>query len=370
MRVLSLELTGFRNLLNTAFLPGQGVNVIAGDNAQGKTNLLEALWLFSGLRSFRAARDADYVAFGGESARLGLSFFAGGREQTASISLMPPQKKVALNEIPLERRGSLSGSFAAVVFSPDHLELVKQGPGSRRRLIDSSLCQAYPKYGAVVLGYEKILRQRRAVLSDIPKNPGLIDMLEVWDKGLTEYGGYITFMRERYINRLSAYARDAYSGIASGSEEISLIYRAGAGETKGLTERGEYISLVKDAVKSARAQDLRLGRTTAGPHLDDIEILVNGKAARAFGSQGQQRSCVLAIKLAECRILEEGAGEPPVILLDDVMSELDEGRRGYLLNHLTGRQVFITCCDPGQLAGLKGGRVFMMKSGELAQLAT
>lgn len=366
MRVTRLRLEGFRNIKTLDITPCDGVNVIWGDNAQGKTNLLEAIWLFCGERSFRGAKDSEFLPFGEERTSLDLTFFAEGREQTASLKLGGEQKRLLLNGIKADRMAALSGVFQAVVFSPDHLELVKQGPKNRRKLIDSSLCQAYPKYGKILESYEKILRQRAFLLKDAGEHPQIADMLDVWDGGLIEYGGYLTWMRNRYVNKLAAYAAEAYEGISSGREKFSARYAASCGEIPPDGDRVAVTKLMERAVQTARPQDIRLGQTSVGPHRDDMEILVGEKSARTYGSQGQQRSCVLALKLAECRILEEGANEPPVVLLDDVMSELDEGRRNYLLNHLTGRQVFITCCDADLLKTLDGGCLYSMKAGEIA----
>lgn len=365
MYVEELRLSGFRNLSDLVLQPHHGVNIISGDNAQGKTNLLEAIWLFTGARSFRAAKDSDYIRFGGQCARLSLSFHGEGRSQTAEISMASEQEKkyIYLNGIKLERRSLLAGRFCAVVFSPDHLELVKREPQKRRNLLDTSLCQAYPKYEKVLDSYEKILRQRSFVLRDAQIHDQLLDMLDVWDASLVEYAGYITWMRLRYTQKLAAYAAQVYQGISGGRESFSVRYLSSCGPMPEQAERAQVTALVDEAVKQSRGQDIKMAKTHVGPHRDDLEIEVNGKSARSFGSQGQQRSCVLALKLAECRILEEGMKEPPVILLDDVMSELDEGRRNYLLNHLKGRQVFITCCDDDMIASLNGGKVFQISGG-------
>ena len=365
MIAVRLRGEGFRNLRELDFLPDSGVNIICGDNAQGKTNLLEAIWLFCGVKSFRGSKDAEYIAFDGDFTRLELDFYAGGREQSACITIGRDKKQVLLNGIKQPGISALSGTLRGVVFSPDHLELVKQGPRERRRLIDISLCQAFPKYGKILEGYEKILRQRAVLLRDAQNHPQVLDMLETWDASLTEYGGYITWMRDRYVGKLAAFATQAYDGICSGREKFSAHYRAGMGAFDRGADRGEITRLMAREVQRSRREDIRQGRTGVGPHRDDIEITVDGKNARAFGSQGQQRSCVLAIKLAECRILEESAGASPIVLLDDVMSELDAGRREYLLNHLSGRQVFITCCDTSAFGAMEGGKVFHMQDGLL-----
>jgi DNA replication and repair protein RecF len=252
-----------------------------------------------------------------------------------------------------------------VVFSPDHLSLVKAGPEHRRKMIDASLGQAYPKYGKILDYYNKTVTQRNRLLKDAAEHPALLDTLEVWDQSLVEYGAYISRMRDRYTKRLAELAGEIYTGISMAKEELTCQYLPSFGGTTDGFEKESYKFAMEQAVKQSRGEDLRLGSTSVGPHRDDIEIRINGASARSFGSQGQQRSSVLALKLAECQILEDRAGEPPVILLDDVMSELDESRRLFLLNQLDGRQVFITCCDRLSFGGLENGKIVRIESGQL-----
>jgi len=365
VRVDRLALEGFRNISSAVLEPGPGSNIIYGNNAQGKTNLLEAIWLFCGGRSFRGGREAELAGFGSDITRLHLDFQGEGRGQTADIILGGDKKRVLLNEIKQERASSLSGHFCAVVFSPDQLSMVKQGPEGRRRFLDTSLCQILPKYQKIMEGYERILRQRAHLLRDAASNRGLEEMLEVWDNHLVDYGAYISEVRARYTVRLARAAKDIYGGIASGKEVFHMEYGSTAAEGEPPVTREDWKIRLQKAVRESRGEDLRLGSTTVGPHRDDLSILVNGISARAFASQGQQRSCVLALKLAECALMAESVGEQPVVLLDDVMSELDEGRRSYLLNHLDGKQVFITCCDAGAFASLTGGRVFEIRAGSI-----
>jgi len=190
-------------------------------------------------------------------------------------------------------------------------------------------------------------------------------MLDVWDKYVSDYGGYLCALRAGYIRRLNEHSQKIYAGISGGREELSITYLPGFGAYSSEFDRVECQQALAGELKKIRADDIRLGTTGAGPHRDDIDIMINGMSARTFGSQGQQRSCVLAIKLAECEILEQRNGEPPIVMLDDVMSELDESRRKYLLNHLDGKQVIITCCDTSAFGGMENGKVFEMKNGML-----
>ncbi len=374
MTVRQLRFTGFRNLADSVFTPGPGVNIISGNNAQGKTNLLEALWLLCGAKSFRGAKDAELPRFGAALCELAMEFESQGRAQSAvlRIAAAASQKNAERNGVKLKRPAELGEAFCAVVFSPDHLELIKREPKHRRALLDGSLCQAYTKYARILESYEKILRQRAFLLRDIAAHgpaSQLLSLLDAWDESLIEYGGYITWMRGRYVAKLARYAAESYAGISGGRESFRAEYAAachGQQQPGGEGRREEITALLRQAVRDARVQDIRHGASTVGPHRDDLAVTVNGRAARAFGSQGQQRSCVLALKLAECRILAESHGEPPVVLLDDVMSELDEGRRRYLLNDLSGRQIFITCCGREHFGSFAAGsRLFEMKHGIL-----
>ena len=366
MRVTRLRGEGFRNLRGLDFSPGEGVNIIYGENVQGKTNLLEALWLFCGAKSFRFGKDSELIEFEKERLRLDLDFVSEGREQSAAIEVSGDGKTAFLNEVKLDRIAELSSIFRVVMFSPDHLELIKQGPVQRRKFIDQALTQVYPKYGEVLCGYERILRQRGVLLSNMRISSQPYTSLDVWDDALVEYGGYLTWMRLRYISKLVRYAVEIYREISGGKERFTANYICGSGKLSAEWDRKEIAKHFAGVLCDSRKDDIRLNRTSKGPHRDDLDIMLNGMSVRQYGSQGQQRSCVLALKFAECRILEEMSGEPPIVLLDDVMSELDESRRRFLLGHLSRNQVFITCCDAEAVSAADEGRVFEMKAGRLA----
>ena len=366
MRLNNLRLRGFRNYeeLDADFVPG--VNLILGDNAQGKTNLLEAIWLLSGAKSFRGAKDADLIRFGERRALIESDFFCAGRQQTSKIQL-EGKKTAWLNDIRQDSITAFAGIFTTVVFSPSHLGLVKDGPAGRRKFLDTSICQITPRYIGMIGQYQRILLQRNTLLKDISYASALLDTLDIWDEKLSALGGVIIRMRMEYTRRLQKEAEDIYKGISMERESFSLDYRPfELPVQEGQTQR-EISSLLLEKMMQNRSEDLRSGSTGIGPHRDDLEISINGRSVRSFGSQGQQRSSVLALKLAESRCIGDILGERPVILLDDVMSELDQNRREYLLNHLTGSQIFITCCDKGYFSRLEGGRVFRMEHGQLEQ---
>ncbi|HIU31210.1 MAG TPA: DNA replication/repair protein RecF [Candidatus Caccousia avistercoris] len=353
MKILELELEHFRNLSPGLFRPHEEVNVIWGDNAQGKTNLLEAVWLFTGGRSFRGARDGELVALGQEEAALRLSFYSQERQQEARITLRGGRRSAVLNGVPKRGMAELVGSFCAVIFSPEHLSLVKGGPAERRAFLDSALCQVKPPYASVFARYQHTLSQRNALLKDIPRHPELMDTLSIWDERLCRYGEVMVRERGRYLEQFSQAAAEFYAGISGNREQLSLQYQP------------SHQGTLAEALAASRREDVRSGHTTAGPHRDDVAVSLSGLQARAFASQGQQRSIVLAMKLAEARLLARACGEEPVVLLDDVLSELDASRQDYLLNSLHGRQVFLTCCEPQAAARLKQGALFHVEGGGL-----
>ncbi|MDD3193942.1 MAG: DNA replication/repair protein RecF [Oscillospiraceae bacterium] len=364
MKIDRLDLEGFRNIKTLSVAPCETVNIIYGDNAQGKTNLLEAIWLLSGAKSFRGAKDAEFVRFGESRACIEAVFQCGGREQTSKI-LLDGKKTAWLNDIKKDSVTAFAGIFTAVVFSPSHLGLVKDGPAGRRKFLDTSICQITPRYIGMIGQYQRILLQRNTLLKDISYAPDLMDTIGVWDEKLAVLGGAIIRMRMEYTRRLMKEAQAIYNGISMEREAFSLFYRPfGLSVKEGQTQEEIAVQLRETLIQN-RAEDLRTGATGVGPHRDDLEITIDSRSVRAFGSQGQQRSSVLALKLAESRCIGEILQEKPVILLDDVMSELDQNRREYLLNHLTGSQIFITCCDKGYFTRLEGGRVFRMENGML-----
>ncbi len=364
MQVSRLTFEGFRNLKPGSFEPDSGVNVIVGENAQGKTNLLEAIWLFTGTKSFRSAKDSELIGFDCDKSRLEMMFEAGGREQQAEI-VIETRRTATLNGIKQASAAKLAGVFCGVVFSPIHLSLIKGGPSERRRLIDAAYCQLRPTYVKTLSEYARILAQRNAVCKARNTGEAAAELLDLWDYQLAQAGCRILHARQRYVQRMATTARKIYQGLSGGREEFDLRY---ASTVPVLPEQtpAEMAEKLYEELRIRRRCDFAAGFTTVGPHRDDMEVYINGKSARSFASQGQQRSAVLAIKLAEAALLEEVTGEKPIALLDDVMSELDHSRQEYILNHIKNWQVFITCCDPEPLKSLKSGQQIFVKNGELS----
>lgn len=364
MTVNSVKIKNFRNIADLGFAANNGVNVIYGENAQGKTNILEAIWLFTGCKSFRGAKDSELIKFGEDFAKINLDFSDKIRGKKSEIIVSDKKKNVFHNGVQLRSSAELISSFYAVIFSPVHLSLIKDGPAARRRFLDTALCQLKPSYAEHLAGFKRALIQRNALLKDLHLNTQLYDMLDTWDDQLARYSAGVIKERLSYIKLLSEYSKNIYSGISENKETFSVSYSRNYSKNEEPLLKEIYLNELNN-IKEARKEDVILKTTTVGPHRDDLNILINNVSARSFGSQGQQRSCALALKLGESEIIKKVTGETPVALLDDVMSELDEKRQDYVLNHINDRQVFLTCCDPSQVLRLCGGKSFLIKGGEI-----
>lgn len=364
MRVLAVKFENYRNLKNDIIQPCEGVNIIYGDNAQGKTNLLEAIWLFCGGHSFRSSKDSEIIKWDENYARLEMRFFGQEREQTAKLLFNGNKKQLEINGVEKKSAAALIEKFCAVVFSPEHLNLIKRGPSQRRKFIDSAICREKLQNAVILSKFNRVLVQRNSLLKDIYRRPSLEDTLSVWDEPLILNGAILIKKRMDYVEMLSQRAKSYHDGISKNSENLEIKYISSIdAEMSDSTE--EIAEKFRKKLADNRKDDIRTGVTNFGPHRDDIEILINGKNARAFGSQGQQRSAVLSLKLAEASVLKERMGEEPVILLDDVLSELDSKRQDFLLNELKDCQVFITCCEKSNKEQLKEGKIFLLKNGEV-----
>lgn len=364
MIIKKLQFEGFRNLKDGTIVPCEGVNVIFGTNAQGKTNLLESIWLFSGNRSFRGSNESDFIHFERPFAKLSIEFFSEEREQTAEILFQKGKKEIKINGIKQKSSAALLGKLCAVVFSPEHLSLIKSGPSERRRFIDSAICQVKPSYAELFSRYNRVLAQRNALLKDIPYHSQLLDTLEIWDYRLAVLGASLIKMRIQYVERLCQIAKRYHLGISENSEDLSIVYDCNFVYSEQDNTAEIRDSLMKDFLDS-RTEDINGGFTSCGPHRHDLNIEINGNSVKKFGSQGQQRSCVLSIKIAEAELLKIATEQEPIFLLDDVLSELDSKRQEFLLNKISERQVFISCCEKASVERLKNGRLFEVKNGEV-----
>lgn len=362
MKIKQINLENYRNIENLS-VTFDDVNIIWGENAQGKTNLIEAIYLFTGAKSFRGAKDSQLVKFDSSQSKLKIEFISNNREQNAEITIKN-KRIVTLNGINKKSPSQLGDEMKAVIFSPVHLSMIKDGPVERRKFVDSALCQLKSNYRNLLKEYNRALSQRNALLKNASKNFEIESMLYVFNNTLAKIGAKIIFQRLKYIEALTPYVKDIFYGISCGSENIDLKYR-GAAEYDTNIENIENQLLL--ALNESINTDIAVKSTTKGPHRDDIEILINSNSAKIYASQGQQRSCVLALKLAEASLLKEMTEIEPIALLDDVMSELDEKRQDYILNHIKDWQVFITCCDKETILKLKKGKTFHIENGKLSE---
>ena len=371
MRLTGLTIRNFRNLRSVNLSPAPGVNVIYGENAQGKTNLMEAVYLLTGQKSFRAARESDFVRFGEETARIEADFICQGRQKSAALAL-GGKKQAWLSGVECTP-GELTGEFLAVVFSPGELALIQQGPAERRAFLDGAISQVMPRYLATLAAMGRILLQRNTLIADMLKSGNAAAMeplLDTWDRSLARAAYSVCHARARFLRRLAPPAAEIYQSICRREDQsFRLSYQPSIPAPQGADwaeiPPAEGEAHIRAALAAARGEDYKNYCTTLGPHRDNFEVTLAGVSARSFGSQGQQRSCALALKLAQCRVMEETLGEAPIILLDDVLSELDRTRREYFLRGEHPGQVFITCCDRGAARQLCGGAAFRMKEGRL-----
>ena len=366
MNVTRLNISNFRNIEHLELEPDKGINIIFGENAQGKTNLIECIWLFSGFRSFRGSKDNDLIRFGEDFLRTEMSFYGSGRDQDAKLIISRQQKKILLNSVPLTAASKLIGNFNCVVFAPSYLSLVKGNPSDRRKFIDSALCQFRPFYAKLLTDYNKILVQRNTLLKDLKHNKNNYEFLEIWNEEMAQKASLIISERVRYLKMLTDTSSVIYSGLSRNKENLSLGYmlKVSANRYENVTE-DIYIGRMREIIKQSENSDILYGTTNVGAHRDEINIKIDDISAKSFGSQGQQRSAALALKLGEAEILKEITGERPVALLDDVMSELDVHRQDYILNHIRDWQVFITCCEPSTVLRLYDGKTFEIRNGRI-----
>ncbi len=343
---------GFRNLKEVELEFSENVNLIIGQNAQGKTNILEAIWLFTGEKSFRLAKSNQLIKFEHQFAECECEFSDKQRDNFSKYKITADGIKLELNYQPI--KGSDNSGLCAVVFSPTHLSIIKGGPSERRDFLDMSIGQLKPRYRGVLRQYGSLLKQRNAILKLKLHEMEMEITLDVYDKQLAKIGTVIKKTRESYLKELSPKAVSIFREM-NGNGELSLAYQTTVPET----EEEYYSSLVENRKKDQAAK-----MTSIGIHRDDLSIDINGKPSRVFASQGQQRSSILSLKLAETLLFEEFLGEAPILLLDDVLSELDETRRLFLLEKIKGPQIFITACDPPEEFRDKSLRMFHIEDGD------
>ena len=335
----------FRNIEECDIEFSPGVNLLYGKNAQGKTNVIEGIYLFSRGKSFRCESDRDLIKNEKEGFNLSIDYNDKSGKNTLEYSLFGRERKRKKNGYKINKLYEMIGSFKSVLFYPDDLGLVKNGPEERRSFLNVSVSQSYPSYIKIYSDYKNALENRSCILKLMQKGMYADEReLYAWSESMAEYASYIYLMRDEYIKRINVHAKKILSEISSGKEELSLVYKSNIEEHNPDREKikEEYIKIFTSDIERERAA----GTTLFGPHRDDIDIFINGMRAKIFASQGQQRSIVLSLKLAEGEVIRDLSGEYPVFLFDDVLSELDEDRRSYVLSGIGERQIIISACDP------------------------
>ena len=359
MFIKRLQMLNYRNYNVLDINLGPHVNVFMGDNAQGKTNILEGIYYCAFARSHRTSKDRELINWNADNALLSVSVGRERLDKRIDISILKDGKKaIQINKIKIKKIGELFGNFNVVMFSPEDLKIIKDSPGVRRKFIDMELCQLNPKYYYNLVQYNKVLNERNSILRN--KNISK-DILDVYDMQLAEFGYNIIIDRLEYIKKLNKYSEKIHSDITSGKEKIEFKYTSTIKDLENIKE--SFYSLLE----KNRSRDCERGITSIGPHRDDFVVLINDIDTKSYGSQGQQRTAVLTIKFASLKIIKELTGEHPVLLLDDVLSELDFSRKRYILSTIGDIQTIITCTGIEDLYEYLDdkSKVFKVKDGEI-----
>ncbi len=374
MRATRLKLNYYRNYETLDLKPAPGLNVIVGENAQGKTNAVEALFFCAFGRSHRTPRDQELINRGMSGAYVGLEAQTRAGERRIEMKLRAGErKKVFLDRLETKRSGELMGVINVVMFSPEDLELIKGAPAERRRFLDMELSQIRPAYYYRLQQYNAALKQRNALLKGEPgkERPAAVrelrEQLYVWDEQLAAAGADVMRMRMDFTRRLASIAEDLHYRISGGRERLKVSYEASVDASE---YGGNIRGALEEVLYASAYEDIRRGYTTVGPHRDDLSVTFGGESVRTYGSQGQQRTAALSLKLSELQLLKEEKGEAPILLLDDVLSELDDPRQRALVEAMEGCQCFLTCTSLAGLerAGMKHIHAYHCENGTLLEM--
>lgn len=364
MIITKYSAENYRNLQSVSFSPEAGTNVIFGENGQGKTNIIESIWMFTGCHSFRTHKYSELIGDHKREAKVSLSFLARKTENDAQLKI-DQKRNFILNGVPVDSPRRFLGEFQGVVFSPSSLSIVQDAPSERRKFLDIAISMIKPAYSVHLLKYSKVLLHRNALLRQIVAGTAEEYFLDPWDEELARLGAKLTQYRLSYTDDLARISAEIYKEISGGKEFLTMEYQQSS-KSFSVNEY-ELTENIFMALQKNRESDLRRQFTSVGPHKDDLSIKIDTLSARNYGSQGQQRSCALAMKLSEAYIVKNVTGDYPVILLDDVMSELDTARQNLLLEYLKNWQVFLTCCDLSHFSILKNSRTFRIQNGSILE---
>ena len=371
MRIDALALRNFRNYdaLNVTFAPD--CNVIVGENAQGKTNLLEAIVYLSSARSPRARAEKELISFGKSECSIKANAFARNRDFLLEIALAAGRRrKILINKVPAKKGSDLSDVLGAVYFCPEDLLLIRDGAAARRKFMDDALCQLRARYAQALSDYHRAYEHKTRILRDWREKPSLLDTLDVFSDGMCMCSAKIIRYRASFARRLAETARSVQSEFSRGTEDLTLTYTTVSTVEDPAAAEREIYEAVSERQRQLRGAEIESGLCLVGAHKDDLLITINGADARSYASQGQTRTAALSLKLAEREIFLAETGETPVLLLDDVLSELDSARQEFVLNRIGGGQTLVSCCEAASVERMTGGRVLYMDKGRVNEACT
>jgi len=366
MIVKQISLDGFRNYSDEAVQFSDGVNIVSGRNAQGKTNMIEAIYYLTSGRSFRLSTDKELISHDRENACIKAEIISAGREQTLEAKLFRGRRReLFANSVKLKKASELTGRLRSVVFGPDDLGMIKEGAAVRRKLMDQCLSQLRPGYLAALTEFNKLYEHKTRILRDYREKPSLLDLLDDFNLRLAEQSSRLIYYRSAFVASLSRRAVEIHSEFSEGSESLSIRYST-VGDMDATGKKPEEIlPLLLSHQQERRQAEIKSGLCLSGTHKDDLEICIGGMPARKFASQGQARTAAVSIKLAERDIHHDDSGEYPVLLLDDVLSELDLKRQGFILGRIAHGQVLITCCDENTAVAECGSNKIRVENGKV-----
>ncbi len=370
MIITYAEAEGFRNLEGISFEPDPKYNIIVGANAQGKTNLLEAMWVLSGCRSFRGSKENDYICLGGSKMSVGVKILDSVREQKIKFEMTRNRtspKTILLNGVKQKGTRALFDVFKCIAFIPDDVEIIKGSPEKRRNFIDMAASQLNPVFVLHITKHNAIMNQRNALLKEIMQGNAKRDVLEIWDRQAAHEGSLISYMRNEYIERINEICGRLYRTISGGTEDMELEYRSSVfrpEDFKNPCNESAYEQYFMKLRETAE-YDIRTGSTHTGVNRDEIVIKINGMSAKDYGSQGQKKSAALVMKLAQAEIFTKRSKDPPVVFLDDVMGELDESRQRFVFDMIKDMQVFLTTPNESALLPEIKGKILRISGGRI-----
>lgn len=370
MYVDKINISNFRNIKNAFLEFDRDINIIYGDNAQGKTNLLEIFYVFSHGKGFRSKKDSELLLFDQDNFDIEMDFYKDDSQNEENIKVSyskASKKEIYYNFSKVSKLSEFLGAFKCVLFTPENLNLVKEGPYEKRKFFDNALCQQSVKYFSYLVNYNKILKQRNSLLKNFSNDKNNLILLDTYDGYLAKYGAFITKSRCDFLNDITSNAVSFYNEISDGKEKLSMKYLSFLGDNIYLDEK-EIFYKYYDKLKEFEFKDIERKSTEHGIHKDDIKFYIDKKDVKSFASQGQQRSCVLALKLAECENIKERFFDYPVLLLDDIMSELDVKRQDFIINNIKNKQVIITLCDYERFKNFEKATMFNVKDGVITKV--